>query len=134
MRYNLSDIITIIRKITAYILVGILIATLYVGIIALLTQVFKIEAIPYFFKPPAIPLWFHITLLTILVFVFHPLAPRVQRLIDRWFYRERYDYLKALQQFSKETQSIVDRQARLSSSWSAQRYKAPVVTCCYPAP
>ena len=42
MRYNLLDIITIIRKITAYIVMGVLIAVPYVGIIALLTKVFKI--------------------------------------------------------------------------------------------
>lgn len=109
MRYNHLDIITIIRKITVYIVMGVLIAIPYVGIILLFTQVFKIEAIPHFFEPPAIPLWFYIALLIILAFALHPLGSRVQRQVDRWFYRERYDYLKALEQFSKETQSIVDR-------------------------
>jgi signal transduction histidine kinase len=32
----------------------------------------------------------------------------VQRLVDRLFYRERYDYLKALEQFTRETQSVTN--------------------------
>ena len=109
MRYHLLDIHIAVRKITAYIVMGVLIAIPYVGIILLLTQVLKIEAIPHFFEPPAIPVWVYIVLLIVLAFALQPLSARVQRQVDRWFYRERYDFLKALEQFSKETQSIIDR-------------------------
>jgi len=103
------DITTIIRKITAYIVMGVLIAIPYLGILLLLSWVLKTQSVPHLEKTETIPHLAHFILLIILVFVLHPLGSRVQRQVDRWFYRERYDYLKALEEFSKETQSIIDR-------------------------
>ena len=42
--------------------------------------------------------------------VLQPLLGRFQTMVDRWFYRERYDHLKALQQFSIETKDITNLQ------------------------
>jgi len=46
--------------------------------------------------------------LLLLAVVIRPLYGWAQNLLDRLFYRERYDYLRALEQFSREAQSIVD--------------------------
>jgi signal transduction histidine kinase len=71
--------------------------------------VFRIEVIPQFLETQAIRHLIYFAILVVLAFALQPLGSRVQRQVDRWFYRERYDYLKALEQFSKETQSIIDR-------------------------
>ena len=130
LRYHLWDINIIIRKGTAYLLMSALVAIPYVGIILLFTQVFKIQAIPRVFETQAIPLWVYIVLLIVLAFALQPLWARVQRRVDRWFYRERYDYLKALKQFSKETQSVVDHK-QLSGSFVQLVSQALRISGCY---
>jgi len=130
LRHHLLDTNIIIRKITAYIVMSVLIAIPYAGIILLFTQVFKIEAIPHVFETQAIPLWVYITLLIILAFALQPLWAGVQRRVDRLFYRERYDYIKALQEFSMETQSIVDRK-QLSKAFVQLVSKALLSSSCY---
>jgi len=130
LRYHLWDTNIIIRKGTAYLLMSALVAIPYVGIILLFSQVFKIQAIPRVFETQAIPLWVYIVLLIVLAFALQPLWARVQRRVDRWFYRERYDYLKALKQFSKETQSVVDRK-QLSGSFVQLVNQALRISGCY---
>jgi len=97
LKYHLLDIHIIIRKGTVYILLSATIAIPYVGIIFLFTHVFKTQVIPS---------WVYLVVIIILAMALQPLWSRVQRLVDRWFYRERYDYLKALEQYSQETQSV----------------------------
>jgi len=47
--------------------------------------------------------------------VVQPAASRIQRMVDRWFYGKRYNYLQALESLSRETKGIVDL-GELSSS------------------
>ena len=106
LKYHLLDIRIVVRKGTAYIVMSALIAIPYVGIILLSTQVFKTQAIP---------LWVYLLLLIILAFALQPLWSQVQRQVDRWFYRQRYDFLKELEDFSQEVHDIRDLN-RLSSA------------------
>jgi len=115
LKYHLLDIRIAIRKSTAYIVMSALIAITYIGIILLLTQVFKIQAIPHVFETQAIPLWVYIILLIILAFALQPLWLQVQRQVDSWFYRQRYDFLKELEDFIQEVHDIRDLN-RLSSA------------------
>ena len=106
LKYHLLDIRIVVRKGTAYIVMSALIAIPYVGIILLFTQVFRIQAIP---------LWLYLLFLIVLAFALQPLWSQVQRQVDRWFYRQRYDFLKELENFSQEVHDIRDLN-RLSSA------------------
>jgi len=99
LRYHLLDIRIALRKGTTYILTSTIVAVPYVSVIILVTQVFK---------PQAIPFWVYLILLIILALILRPAWSWSQRLVDRWFYRERYDFLKALQKLGQETHSVVN--------------------------
>jgi signal transduction histidine kinase len=105
-RHHLLDIEIIIRKGVAYVLTSSLIAVPFVGVFLLAT---------YFFKEEKSSPWIYLVLLFILALVMPLLWQIVQRWVDRWFYRERYDYLKALETFSRYTHSFKDF-ARLGST------------------
>jgi len=106
IRHNLLDIRVVMRKGVAYILTSALIALPFVGVFVLVTKVFS---------EGSLPSWAYFVLAIILALVLPYLWQMVQRCVDRWFYRDRYDYLKALETFSRETQSVTDS-AKLSST------------------
>jgi signal transduction histidine kinase/CheY-like chemotaxis protein len=99
LKYHLLDIHVVIRKSIAYLLISTAVAIPYVGTIFLLTHVLKTKAT----EP-----WVYLLLLITTALALQPLWSRIQHLVDRWFYRERYDHLKALERFSQETKDITD--------------------------
>ena len=99
LRYNLLDIRIVARKSLVYLLVSVLISIPYVAIL---------YSLHYIFKPQLGPWWVHPIIILLLAIVLRPLYSWAQRLIDRLFYRDRYDYLRALEQFSQKAQSIVN--------------------------
>lgn len=99
LKYNLLDIRIVVRKGTAYVLMSAVVAIFYAGIILVFTQLFKGQA-----STP----WLYLGLVIALAFVLQPLWQQVQRIVDRWFYRDTYNYLKALEAFSRQSQSLRD--------------------------
>jgi len=99
LRYHLLDIRVVVRKGLVYIIVSSMIAIPYVVILYLLH---------FIFKPMLEPWWIHAIIILLLAIILRPLYSHAQKFVDRLFYRDRYDYLKALEQFSQETQSIVN--------------------------
>lgn len=99
LKYHLLDIYVAVRKGTAYFVMSAMVAIPYVGVIFLFTEVFGTQSVP---------IWVYLTLLIILALALQPLWSQVQRRVDRWFYRERYDCLKALENFARHTQSLAD--------------------------
>jgi len=106
MRYHLLDITVVIRRGAAYALMSTIVAVPYVGIIILFNNVFGTSNIPT---------WTYPTLLILLALCLQPLWQIVQRVVDRVFYRERYDFLKQLEYFSQEAHDISNLE-RLASS------------------
>ncbi|TET42052.1 MAG: GAF domain-containing protein, partial [Dehalococcoidia bacterium] len=98
VKYHLLDIHIIIRRGAAYLLVSAAIATPYVAIILIVNHFFV----------GGLPVWTHFALLVFLALVLQPFWIRIQQVVDRWFYRDRYDYLRALEQFGHETRSIAN--------------------------
>jgi signal transduction histidine kinase len=97
VRHNLLDIRVVLRKGTAYVLTSAAIAVPFIVIFLLATKVFtEID----------FPSWAYFIVAIILAFVLPHLWQWVQLWVNRWFYRDRYDYLKALETFSQQTQSI----------------------------
>jgi len=89
----------VVRKGAAYLLTSSIVAITYVTILFLLN---------HFFGTGNIPFAVHFTLLLALSFVLLILWRGGQRLVDRWFYRERYDFLEALESFSREPHDLSD--------------------------
>jgi len=97
LKYHLLEIHVVLRRGTAYLLMSALVALPYVGIIMIAYHLLGDT-------PP----WVYVVVVLPLAFGLLPLWGRVQRLVDRWFYRERYDHLRALAQFSQEAHGISD--------------------------
>ncbi len=99
VKYNLLDIRVVLRKSVAYILTSGLVAAPVIA----LTLV-----IAHFSSQSNIAPWLYFLVVIILAFTFPGLWRLVQRYVDKWFYRDRYNYLKALETFSWHTQSLSD--------------------------
>jgi|GEM_PF-898662 len=99
IRHQLLDIRIMIRRGLAYGIVSAVVIGAYVGIIFLFTVLSGTQRTS---------LWANIAAMFLLAIVLQPVLRWVQRLVDRLFYRDRYDYLKALEQFGRETQSIAN--------------------------
>jgi signal transduction histidine kinase len=98
-RYHLLDIQFIIRKSLAYLLASAIVALPYVGVLVLLSQVLGAAVAPW---------WVHTIIILLLAIVLRPLSDWMQHPIDKLFYRERYDLLRALGNFAQEAHDISD--------------------------
>jgi len=99
LKYNLLDIPTVARRSLTYILASGVVAIPYVGTLYLLSRTLGTAVRP---------LWVHVIIVAFIAISLRPLYTWSQRLVDRLFYRDRYDYLKALERFGSETQSITN--------------------------
>ncbi len=99
VKYHLLDIRIVVRKSLVYLLVSIMIAIPYVGILYLLH---------FIFEPILESWWVHPIIILLLAIVLRPLYSWAQNFVDRLFYRDRYNYLQALQQFSQKAQNVIN--------------------------
>ena len=105
LRYRLYDIDIIIRRTLIYgSLTAILAAVYVVGVIGMQTIVNTVTHKP---GEPASPLLIVVTTLLIAA-LFQPLRRRIQRFIDRRFYRSRYDSRTTLDNFGAALRQEVD--------------------------
>jgi putative nucleotidyltransferase with HDIG domain len=111
LRYNLLDAKVILRKGLAYSLMGILLAAIFGSLIYLLSSVFETAL-----SPISLTITIVSVILTIIATtLFQPMLPVFQNVVDRWFFRERYDHLRALKRFVAETKHIIDLNQLTSS-------------------
>lgn len=99
LKYNLLDIRIILRKSIAYILTCAGIAVPVIGLFFLATHILH--------ESPLAP-WLYFLIVIVLAFSVPVFWGLVQKQVDKWFYRDRYNYLKALETFSWHTQSLND--------------------------
>jgi len=99
VRHRLLDIRIAFRQGVTYALASILGAAPFVCMFFVATV---------FFKEGRIPLWAYSLLAFALAILMPPLWIGIQKQVDRWFYRGRYDYLEALDAFSRDIHSIRD--------------------------
>jgi signal transduction histidine kinase len=99
IRYHLLDIRIVVRKGLAFLLVSAAIAVPYVGVIFMISG---------FFRQTTVLWWIQPIFVLLLAIMLRPFYSRVQQFVDRVFYRDRYNYLRALEQFSRETQSVTN--------------------------
>jgi len=99
LKYHLLDIRVAVRKSLVYLLVSVGVAIPYVGILLLVNQALQTTPGPW---------WMHVLIILLLAILLRPLYSWAQNLVDKVFYRDSYDYLKELERFSQETQSVVN--------------------------
>lgn len=99
LKYNLLDIRIVARKSLAYLLVSIVIAIPYVSMLVLLNQILNDTFMQW---------WAHTIIILLLAILLRPLYSWAQNVVDRLFYRDRYDFLKALEQFSQEAKHLLN--------------------------
>jgi len=101
VKHNLFDIDTIIKRTYGYILTTGSVAGVY-GLVVLISNVgfsrFEIT------KSPLFPLIFVLAV----IFLFNPIRNRVQKFIDRVFYRLEYDYQEMVQRISESMRSLLN--------------------------
>ena len=108
LRYGLLEIRVALRRGVSYSVVSMLTLGVFVSLMVVLSNLFE-----ELFSPASLAI--AILVVFAVAAVFQPVLSRVQHMVDRWFYRERYDHLKTLEQFSQESKSIIDL-GQLSSS------------------
>lgn len=111
LRYNLLEMKVVLRKGLAYSLVGLILLGIFGGQILLLGNVFDTALSPISLTISIVSILFAIIVITF----FQPILPVFQRVVDRWFFRERYDHLQTLKRFTEETRDIMDLRQLASS-------------------
>jgi signal transduction histidine kinase len=99
VKYNLLDINIVLRKSIVYIIASAVVMVPVVGLFFLVTTIWR--------ESPLAP-WLYFVIIIIIAFTFPALWELVQGQVNRWFYRDRYNYLKALETFSWHSQSLSD--------------------------
>ncbi len=97
VKYHLFDISVVIRKSLVYAMVSLIVALPYLGILFILYR---------FIDTGARNWWIPAVVIFLIAIILRPLFNWTQRLVNRLFYRRRYDYLLALQDFMRQTHDV----------------------------
>jgi signal transduction histidine kinase len=99
LEYRLLDIPQVARRTLTYLVLGFMVAVPYVLTLLALQRIFgsRLESF-----------WSYLFTVLFLALFLRPLYSAAQGLVDRVFYRDRYDALRALEQFGREAQHEVD--------------------------
>ncbi len=104
MRYHILDIDYIFNRSTVYVIVLSVLLLLYaamVGVAALVVQMFTVQ----------ISLLISAVATVVVAVLFEPLRKTIQKMVDKRFFRVRYDYRQAQTEFSKAINLFVDIQS-----------------------
>lgn len=100
LKYDLLDMGALIRRGTIYFILTGILAALYILIIYLFNAFFMMSGYDEYLLLPLV-------LAAMIVLLFNPLSRKVQRSIDKLFFRGRYNYQKLLREISREMASLL---------------------------
>jgi sigma-B regulation protein RsbU (phosphoserine phosphatase) len=109
VKYRLMDFTVVVKRSLLYGLITAAIAAIYLGV------VFGLGSLLGNVLGEADNQLLTLIAFVVIALIFDPLKQRVQRGIDRIFYRERYNYQKALLEFSHELPRLINLEQILSS-------------------
>ena len=108
VRYRLMDVDILFRRGYAYTLATVCVFASFYGIVFSLASLIEKN-----FKN--LGNFGLITIMLLTAFLFQPIRDRIQEWLDRFFYRESYDYRRTLIEFARELSSETDLHAMLAS-------------------
>ncbi len=108
LRHNLLEMRVVLRKGITFSLTSLLLFGGFGSLIYLLS---------YFLHDFMSPISITLTMVAVFcaAFIFQPVFSRLQKTVDRWFFRERYDHIQTLKRFTLETKGDLDLE-QISSS------------------
>ncbi|MBN2239603.1 MAG: GAF domain-containing protein [Dehalococcoidales bacterium] len=98
-RYHLLDIRIAVREGLVYLTISAIVAIPYVGVLYILN---------FLIEPATEKWWVHALIILIFAVLLRPIYSRAQEWVNRLFYRNTYTYIRALEEFTQEFQSIQD--------------------------
>jgi len=101
LKYGLMEIRVVLRKGASYSLISMFIFGVFGSFILLLTTTFQNKINP-------LSQALAITGVFLIAAIFQPLLSRLQNVVDKWFFRQRYDYLQALKRFAMDKEGDLD--------------------------
>ena len=101
LRYGLMEIRVVLRRTASYSLVSLVMLGVVAGIYLFVTTTIRGLSTPAFVAIITVAF-------LVIASVFQPIQFRVQRVVDRWFFRGRYDHLRNLELFTRETKNVTD--------------------------
>ncbi len=102
IRYRLMDIELIVKRSIVYTVATANIAVLYLGLLLVISF-----AVQNWFETMPQSQALNFGILAVMALLFAPIKDRIQNVVDRRFFRERYDYQRALLAFSQELPSLI---------------------------
>jgi signal transduction histidine kinase/ActR/RegA family two-component response regulator len=97
IRHHLFNISLIIKKSLTYLVINAILALPYSVIILIVYEIYKKLDVTW---------WVYLVLVPIFTFTLRPFYNWIAKIIDRMFYREKYDLLKTIEKFDVESQNI----------------------------
>jgi signal transduction histidine kinase len=101
LKYQLLELRVVLCSGLTYTLLGIFIVGVYGVVFVLFNFTFRSQS-------ESARLLSVISAAAVVAIALQPVLNQLQHWADRWFYRERYDHLQALEQFSHDTKDITD--------------------------
>jgi len=99
LEYRLLDIPHVARRTLTYLMLGVMVALPYVLVLLVLQRVFALHLTTF---------WGYVVTALFLAIFLRPLYSKAQDVVDRLFFGDRYDALRALEQLGHASQSSVE--------------------------
>ncbi len=106
IRHRLMNIHLVIRRGVVYLLAVTIAGGVFVSLLWLMTTF-------AFRQPRNLPLWAEVSLVLLIALLFQPVRRSIQTRVDRYLYRESYDYQHIIREASKTIGTLLDLQSLL---------------------
>ncbi len=112
IRYRLMNIRVAIRRGMVYLLSIAAVSAAFLAILSVASRLLATGA-------DSLPDWLELLLVVFLAVIFNPLKDTVQTWVDRYFFREPYDYRRAVRDISRQMAETLDLQSLLEYACDA---------------